>query len=107
MNPEGRNFQLPLNEKEFNELKNGKDIIKHYHEELEPLPLFVVVLSKKKYDKKDLKVFLKSGDDATSIQLNAEQISILEEDSQHVLKVSYKKFNIFIYSEQSEYYQGF
>ena len=106
MNPEGRNFQLPLNEKEFIKLKNGKDVIKHYHEEIEPLPLFVVVLSKKKYNQKDLEVFLKAGDDATSIQLNNEQISMLETDFTHVLKVGYNKFNIFIYSEKTEFYKG-
>lgn len=104
MNPEGRNFKLPLNQKEINRLKKGKDVIKTFHENLKPLPLFVVVLSKKKYNKKDLEVFLKAGDDATSVQLPDKEIERLEKDFNHLLKVGYSKFNIFIYSEQAEIY---
>lgn len=104
MKPYGKNFNLSLNQKEINRLKKGKDVIKTYHENLKPLPLFVVVLSKKKYNKKDLEVFLKAGDDATSIQLPDKEIERLENDFNHVLKVGYSRFNIFIYSEQAEIY---
>lgn len=104
MNPNGHNFKIPLTKKEIKQLKQGKDIIKTFHEQLELLPLFVVILSTKKYEKEDLKVFLQAGDNATSIQLGKKEMRRLETDFKNVIKISYPAFQIFVFSEQAEAY---
>jgi len=93
-------YMLPLKESEFVRLRGGGDIIKTYHKPLQPLPLFVVVVSKKKYTEKDFKVIIQSGDSGTSIQLNDKQIDTLQEGKE-CMKVNYKEdIIVVIYSEE-------
>lgn len=104
MFPDGENLVINLSDQELKRLESDRDVNKIFHEKLKPLPLFVVVLSKKKYSKQDFKNIIEAGDSATSILLKDSDIESLKNNLENVMKFGFKTFDVFISTEQAEAY---
>jgi len=107
MEDKKQNFILPLKTEEFLRLKKGKDVIKFYHMPLEPLPMFVVCLSKREIPKKDWKPIIENGDNAIPIKVTDEELDKLKNPPKggYVLRAEYQDFRLLVLSEE-EYKRG-
>ena len=95
-----KNYFLPLEKKDLEEIKKGETLMRIFQQDsLEPLPLFVVFVGKKKVEEEKVKPILENGDSATSIVLDNKQIKKIEE-AIDVIKADYGDFRVYLLSKE-------